>query len=258
MAFLWVQAFAQIDSTPLVDGVGVQEHLGEWLDLELEFSDQNGKAVQLKDYFQAGRPVIIAPVYYTCPRMCTLVLNGVAQMIRDVDMQLGDDYVVLNISFDATNTPAMAKAKAATYYDSVKPKQADGHWQFLTGSQEAIDQVMNQIGFKYKWINDAYSHASIITFLGDDGKITRYLYGVQYPSRDARLALVEASEGKVGTTLDRFLIFCFHYDPLAGKYTFMATNIMRVGGVLTILALSILGYFLFKKPLHKQRMELNG
>lgn len=253
-AFAW----AQVDSTPLVDGVGVDEHLGEHVDLDLRFRSERGQPVSLRDYMEPGRPVILAPVYYSCPRMCTLVLNGVRDLIRDLDMQPGTDYQVINISFDPTNTPDMAAAKAHSYIESLKPKIIGDNWHFLTGDSDQVEKVMDQIGFRYKWINDAYSHASVIVFLSDTGKITRYLYGVTYPVRDARLALLEASQGKVGSTLDRILIYCFHYDPLTGKYTLAAMNIMRAGGVFAAFAFAVLGYFLVKRPSRKRRMELHG
>ncbi|MCB1041995.1 MAG: SCO family protein [Acidobacteria bacterium] len=250
--------WSQTSTEPLVDGVGVQEHLGEFVDLNLTFVDESGETVQLSDFAKPGRPMILAPVYYSCPRMCTLVLNGVADLVRQLDLVAGEDYTIVCVSFDPSNTAEMATAKKANYLDSVRPKDLEADWHFLTGTPESIETLMGQIGFHYKWVNDAFSHASILVFLGDQGKISRYLYGVNYPVRDARMALVETSQGKVGTTLDRILIYCFHYDPLAGKYTFMATKIMRIGAVAAVLLIAVIAIYLVKKPSRTRRMELHG
>ena len=244
----------QLDTKPLIKDVGVDEHLGQKVDLSLTFTSMTGERVSLADLVRAGKPTVIAPVYYSCPNLCTLVLNGVRDAINGTDLVLGEDYQVLNVSFDPENTPELAAAKAANYYETLDdPKAADGAWRYLTGDKEQIAQLMDEIGFRYKKANGQYSHTSVLVLLSPEGVITRYLYGVRYPSRDFRLAVVEASAGKVGTTIDRLLIYCFRYDPLAGKYVPYAWGIMRAGAALTLIGFLVFGFILWKKELFKKR-----
>ena len=249
-----VSLFAQLDSQPLIEDVGVEEHLGETINLDLEFTNRFGEKVTLGQLIQVNRPTILAPVYYSCPGLCTLVLNGVARLVNDLEFQMGTDYQVINISFDPTNTPDLAKEKAGNYYRTLNDaKAAESHWHFLTGQQENIAQFTQAIGFNYKKANDQYSHASVLVLVSPQGKITRYLYGVDYPGKDVRRALVEASQGKVGNTLDKMLMYCFRYDPLAGKYVPYAWGIMRIGAGLTLLIMLVGGFFLWKSDLLKKR-----
>jgi protein SCO1/2 len=258
ITILWVwsaqQTRAQIDDTrETVKNVGVDEHLGETLDLTMTFTDRSGQPVALGDYFTGDRPVIIAPVYYSCPGLCSLVLNGVRDLIAELTLELGEEYIVLNVSFDPTNTPELATQKAENYFktlargDSAERPAAESAWRFLTGKPEQIDALMSQIGFRYKKVEDQYSHSSVLVVASPEGKITRYIYGVQYDAKDMRLALVEASEGKVGDTIDKLLIYCFKFDPKAGKYVPYAWNIMRAGGVFTLLIMAVGGYLVWKR-----------
>jgi protein SCO1/2 len=252
---------AQIDAKGLVEDVGLDEHLGQDLDLDLVFVNRAGENVRLGDLINGDMPTIIAPVYYSCPGLCTLVLNGVRDSIRDVDLQLGVDYQVVNVSFDPTNTPAMASAKADNYYKTLSPanqRAARLHWYFLTGDQERIAPLMDRLGFRYKKANGVYSHASVLAMISPEGKITRYIAGVTFPPQDVKLALLEASGGKVGSPIDKILTYCFRYDPLAGKYVPWAWGIMRIGGAVTLLVLGIGAVLLRKSELvRKRRLEQN-
>jgi len=246
--------FGQLDTKPLIDEVGVDEHLGETLDLDLTFVDETGKTVALRELIDGDLPVVIAPVYYSCPNLCTLVLNGVRDLINETSLKLGDQYRVINISIDPTNTPELAAEKAANYYETLnEPESGKANWHYLTGTEENVARVMDQIGFRYKWINDQYSHASVIVLASPEGLITRYIYGVKYNARDFRLAMVEASAGTVGSTLDKVLIYCFKYDPLAGKYVPIARRIMRIGALITLLLLAAFVIFLWSKELLNKR-----
>ncbi|CAM2066113.1 SCO family protein [Sulfidibacter corallicola] len=243
-------ATAQLDTKPLIEDVGVDEQLGEHVNLSLTLTDQHGKQVRLSEYFGDGKPVVLAPVYYSCPQLCTLVLNGVRDLIDDLPLELGEDYRVINVSFDPENTPELAASKAANYYQSTKnPTTSAENWHFLTGEAPAVENLMNQIGFRYKKVDDQYSHTSVIVLLSPKGVITRYVYGVTYPAKDVRLGLVEAAEGKVGSTIDKVLIYCFKYDPKAGKYVKDAMNMLRAGGVLTLLVMLVAGFFLWRSEL---------
>jgi protein SCO1/2 len=246
---------------PLVEDVGIDEKLGETVDLNLELVNRQGETVRLGDLLAGEMPTILAPVYYSCPGLCTLVLNGVREVIRDMDLQLGLDYQVLNVSFDPTNTPALAAAKADNYYRTLSEADARAareHWYFLTGKAEAVAALMDQIGFRYKYVNDQYSHASAIVLLSPEGKITRYLAGINFPPKDTKLAVVEASGGQVGSPIDRVLTYCFRYDPLAGKYVPYAWGIMRIGAGASLILLLVGSFFLWKSEFfNKRRLEPN-
>lgn len=251
-----LRSMAGIDSVePLIDGVGVDEKLGTKVSTDLVFTDQDGKKVQLSEILNKGKPVILAPVYYTCPGMCTLTLNGVLDLVNNMSLELGEEYIVASVSFDTRNTPELAKAKAAKYYGSLKNQERSREWYFLTGTQETVDTLMGQIGFHYKAIGDQFSHPSVLVLLEKNGTINRYVYGVNYPPKDVRLALIEASWGKIGTPFDRVLIYCFRYDPKAGKYVPVARNIMKAGGALTIFVMAIAGFFLWRKELPQLRRQ---
>ncbi|CAM2006463.1 SCO family protein [Acanthopleuribacter pedis] len=242
--------FAQLDTKPLIEDVGVDEKLGQRINLAQTFTDRHGNPVTLGDLFTDGKPVIIAPVYYSCPQLCTLVLNGVRNLINDMTLTLGEDYRVVNICIDPDNTPEMAADKAKNYIGTLdRPEPADKNWFFLTGNSQVIENAMDQIGFRYKKVDEQYNHASVIVLVSPQGVISRYVYGVTYPAKDVRLGLVEAAEGKVGTTLDKVLIYCFRYDPLAGKYVKDAMNLMRLGSGLSLLAMLVIGFFLWRSEL---------
>jgi protein SCO1/2 len=244
---------AQVDTRPLVEGVGVDEHLGEFIDPELRFTDRQGEEIRLGDLMKGDQPIIFAPVYYSCPNLCTLVLNGVRDLINDMDLVPGKEYKVINISFDPANTPQLAETKAGNYAATLKNRAAADHWFFLTGTESNIHAFTEAVGFKYKFINGQFSHASVLVLASPQGKITRYLYGVRYDANDARMALVEASAGKVGSTLEKVFVYCFRYDPLSGKYVPIAWRVLRIGGVITLVALGAGALFLWKMELTRKR-----
>ena len=257
--FCWTSfAHAQLDTKPLIEDVGIDENLGGVLDLDLTFTNREGQPVTLRELVEGEIPTVIVPVYYSCPSLCTLVLNGVRDLINASNLELGRHYQVVNISIDPENTPPLAREKAANYYATLEDAgPAREHWHYLTGEQAQITKVMDQIGFRYKKIGDQYSHASMIALVSPEGKITRYLYGVRYESRDFRLAVVEASEGKVGSTMDRLLVYCFQYDPLAGKYVPVAQRIMKVGALISLLLLAGFLVLLWTKELiNKRRLHV--
>jgi protein SCO1/2 len=229
--------------TPLTE-VTIEQRLNSQLPLATPFRDENGKAVQLGDYFGKGRPVVLALVYYECPMLCTQILNGMVRAAKALTLTPGKDYEVVAISFDARETPKMAAAKKAVYMkDYGHPETADA-WHFLTGDVDAIKSVTNAVGFRYKWdvYTAQFAHASAIYVLTPEGKLSKYFYGIEYSPKDMRLGLVEASEHKIGNAVDQVLLFCYHFDPTSAKYTFLALNILKGAGAATLLAL---GGFVF-------------
>src|ERR1700686_1279126 len=216
--------------------VGFEPPLNGQLPLDTNFRDESGRDVKLRDYF-GGKPVLLALVYYGCPMLCNQVEMGVAGSLKMLSFNAGRDYQVVFVSFDSRETPDMAAQKkqaALSHYG--RPQTAAG-WHFLTGSQESIDVVAKAANFRYSF--DAhtgiFAHASGIMLLTPEGRISRYFYGVEYPSRDVRLGLVDASAGKIGTPIDHLLLFCFQYDPESARYSATVLKIVRLGGVLTIL-----------------------
>jgi protein SCO1/2 len=194
--------------------------------------------VALREYF-GKRPVILVPAYYECPMLCTLVLNGVVSALRALPFDAGAEFAVVTFSFNPRDTSALAAAKKATYVSEYRRPGAEEGWHFLVGDEESIRALTRAIGFRYVWdpAQAQYAHASGIVVLTPEGTIARYFFGVEYAPRDLRLALVEASRGKVGSLVDQLLLFCFHYDPATGRYSRLALGAVRVGGAATLLAL---------------------
>jgi protein SCO1 len=224
---------------PELEGVGITEHLDAQIPLDLEFVDENRKPVKLGDYFVGRRPVILTLNYYRCPMLCTLQLNGMVEALKELPWTPGDEFEIVTVSFDPAETPALAKVKKQNYMkEYARPSAARG-WHFLTGSKKSIKTLTETVGFGYKWNQDRgeWMHVAALFICTPDGRISRYLYGVMFEPNAVRLSLVEASDGKVGSTLDRFILYCYHYDAEAGTYSLAAFNIMRLGGVLTVAVL---------------------
>lgn len=237
-------AAAQVQSRNLVDDVGLDQHLNEQLPLDLEFTNEKGEKVQLKDYF-GEKPVILTCVYYRCPMLCTQVLNGVLKSTNAMSLDMAKDYTVLSISIDPRETTEMAAAKKETYVKSYRRPGAQEGWHFFTGSEESIAALTKAVGFRYRYDeeSDQYLHASGIVVLTPTGRISRYHYGIDYPPRDLRLSLVESSQNRIGSPVDQILLLCFHYDPKTGKYGLVISNALRLAGCTT---LAVLATFLVK------------
>ncbi|MFK8137915.1 MAG: SCO family protein [Bdellovibrionales bacterium] len=219
--------------------VGVTEHLGQNIDLNLEFKDHNGETVQLGKYFK-GKPVMLALIYYNCPSLCNFQLNGVTDTMKEMKWSAGKEYEAVFISFEPKETPELAKKKRDSYLELYGREGAKDSFHFLTGSQENITKIASQVGFGYKWVEEQkeYAHAAATYILSPGGKITRYLYGIAFTAATLRLSLVEAAEGKVGSIADQLLLYCFKYDPSRRGYAFYAFNIMRAGAGVTVIILA--------------------
>ncbi|MEP6995946.1 MAG: SCO family protein, partial [Acidobacteriota bacterium] len=219
----------------LLKGIGIDQRLDAALPLTLAFRDEAGRAVRLGDYF-GRRPVVLALVYYNCPMLCTQVLNGLVASLNVMSLAAGEDFDVVAVSFDPRETPEMARAKKEAYLARYKHPAADAGWHFLTGQEAQIHALAQAAGFRYRYDSqlDQFAHASAIFVATPDGRLARYFYGIEYAPRDLRLALVEASAGRIGTPVDQILLFCFHYDPASGKYGATIVNMVRLAGLLTI------------------------
>jgi protein SCO1/2 len=242
---------------PVLRDVGFDQRLDEQVPLDLVFKDETGQSVQLGDYFN-GKPVILVLAYYRCPMLCTEVLNGLVRALLDVPFDVGKEFNVITLSFDPRETPELAAAKKKTYLERYGRPGADEGWHFLTGEQDSITQLTEAVGFRYTYDarNDQFAHASGIMVLTPTGKISRYFYDITYSPRDLRLGLVEASENKIGSPADHILLFCFHYDPAEGKYGPVIMNFVRLGGVLTLLALGTFITVLWRQDRRRTRQKV--
>lgn len=234
---LWPLNVAAEPMPEQMKGVDVVEHLGENIPLDLQFVDHNGKSVTLADYFNKGKPVVLNLVYYNCPMLCTMVLNGFIEGLSQLTLEPGRDFDVVTVSIDPTETPELSKAKRAAYLEQLNRHGANSSWHFLTGEEKNIKALAQAIGFQYQYDErqEEYAHPAVIFILTETGKLARYLYGIKFKPMDLRLSLLEASEGKVGTTIDRLILYCYYYDSDANSYALFARNLMKLGGILTIL-----------------------
>jgi protein SCO1 len=243
------QAFAQDRIEPVpkaLERVGIAEKLDSPLPLQLPFKDERGRDVTLGSYFKGNRPVVLTLNYYRCPMLCTLELNGLVQGLKGLAWTPGDEFQIVTVSIDPRELPPLAAAKKATYLDDLGRPDAEAGWHFLTGPPASIEALARSVGFSYEYDKetDQYGHAAVIMLATPDGRLSRYLYGVQFDSPTLKLALLEASKGRIGSALDRFILYCYHYDSNQGRYAVAAVAIMRLGGAITVLILgSVLGGF---------------
>jgi protein SCO1/2 len=239
---------------PPLNGVGIDQRLGAAIDLNLAFKDESGETVRLKDLFR-GKPVILAPVYYMCTSLCPMTLNSLVEALRVLKFNAGQDFDVIAFSFDPKETPAMAAAAKAHYFKDYDRAGTANGWHFLTGNEASIHALTETIGFHYVW--DAHSsqwaHATAIIVATPEGKVGQYFYGLEYSARDLRLSLVQASSEKLGTIVDRVLLYCYHYDPVTGKYGLIVMRTVRIVGTLTALALFGFMYVMFRRDTRTRR-----
>lgn len=249
-------ASAQLASDPmqsvgvrpeLLKQAGIDQKLNSQIPLDLQFRDETGQAVQLGDYF-GQKPVILTLVYYNCPMLCTQVLNGVESGLKELPMDIGKEFDVVTVSIDPTDSHVLATVKKEMYTGMYGRPGAARGWHFLTGDGPQIKKLADAAGFRYAYDPESkqFAHASAIMVLTPEGKISRYFYGIQYPKRELRLGLVEASEGKIGSPVDQVLLFCYHYDPSTGKYGLLISHIIQAGGALTALLIGVGVLFLFR------------
>ena len=224
----------------ILKNVTIDGHMNAQLPLDLTFRDETGKTIRLGELFHKGRPVILAPAYYECPMLCTQVLNSLTTALRVVSLNPGQDFEVVVVSFDPKEPYGLARDKKAAYMAQYKRPGTEGGFHFLTGDQTSIAPVLDTLGFKYQYdpAIDQYAHPAMIAVLTPDGRISKYFLGIDYSARDLRFALIEASEGHVGTTFERKVItWCYNYDPTTGKYGLLTMRLVQAGGIATIIAM---------------------
>jgi protein SCO1/2 len=223
--------------------IGFDQNLDQTVPLDTAWRDEAGRSVKLGDYF-GKRPVVLVFAYYDCPMLCTLVINGLSSALGVMSLNAGSDFEIVTVSFDPRDTPRSASAKKAIYLERYKRPGAVDGWHFLTGDRASIDTLTKAAGFRYVWdsATNQFAHPTGVIVLTPEGTIARYLFGVEYGPRDLRFALVEASAGKVGNRVDSLLLYCYHYDPMTGRYGLAIMRAMRVAGAATVL---VLGSFIF-------------
>ncbi len=236
---------------PALKEVGIEQRLGESLPLDTEFKDEDGKSVKLGSYFSSGRPVIVAFVYYECPMLCNQVLNGLTGSLKGINLDAGKDFDVVAISFDARENDKadLAKNKKASYVERYGRPGGESGFHFLTGTQASIDAATGAAGFHYKWDekSEQFAHAAGIMITTPDGKLSRYLYGIDYAPKDIKFGLIDSSANKIGSTSEQLLLYCYHYDPATGKYGFAILRVIRLGGIATLLGLGAMMFVFWRR-----------
>jgi protein SCO1/2 len=232
-------AHAQTSQPAILNDVGIDQKLGVQVPAELTFVDDHGQTVRLGDYF-GQRPIILSLVYYECPMLCTMSLNDLTRSMGAMPLNPGDDFEIVTISFDPREKTPLAAAKKKHYVHQYKKPKAAQAWHYLTGDEDNIRRLTQTVGFRYAWDPkfNQWAHAAGFIVLTPQGKTARYFYGVDYSSKDMRLALVEASEGKISSPVEKILLYCFHYDPSTGKYSLAILRLLRLAGMVTVAAIA--------------------
>lgn len=244
-----------LDSDPELRRIDVVEHLGDKVPSDLTFVNDIGDTVTMGDFLGQGRPTVLVLGYYRCPMLCNLVFNGLVDGFNELEWTLGDRYQVMTVSINPEETPDLAAAKRANYRDELTVPVTDRGWPFMVAAEDQSVALAEAVGFKYFYdtVRQEYAHPAVAMVLTDDGTISRYLYGLEFNKTNLKLSLLEASEGKIGTTIDRLLLYCFHYDPDSRGYTVVAANVMKLGGAATLLVLMIFLSLLFYGERRRKR-----
>jgi protein SCO1/2 len=222
-------------------GVGIEEKLGNQLDLSLSVTDESGQKLPLSTYFSKHKPVILSPVYFSCPGLCNFHLNGLVDALKRVDWSPGDQFEIIALSFDPKETPEVAQKKKQNYMTSYGRVGTEKGWHFLTADEQTVKKITEAVGFYYKWNekDSQWAHASAAIMISPEGKVARYLHGIMFEPRDVKLALNEAADGKVGGIVDTAMLYCFKYDNHQSKYGLQVFQLMKLAGAITILALGL-------------------
>ncbi len=255
LSFSQEGAASKID---ILKDIGIDQHLDEQIPLDLPFKDEFGQTVHLKDYF-GEKPVILSLVYYDCPMLCTMILNGLLASLNPMNIDIGKDFEVVTVSFNPAETPELAMRKKTGYVEQYDRSGAKNGWHFLTGDEASIKALTNAVGFRYRYDEEQkqFVHASGIMVLTPDGTLSKYFYGIEYPSRDLKLGLIEASKSNIGSFSDQVLLYCYHYDPTTGKYGLAIMNVLRFFGTLTIVLLGGFMFIMLRKD-HREKKQSNN
>jgi protein SCO1 len=241
---------------PYLQNVGIEQHLDGQVPADLAFVDDTGRAVKLGDYF-GKKPMVLNLVYYNCTMLCGEVLSGLSASMKMVKFDVGNEFDVITVSFNPNETPQIAAEKKADYIRRYGRPGAAAGWHFLTGPADSINALTKAVGFQYQYDpkSSQYAHATAIMVLTPEGRISRYFYGVDFPPKDLRMGLVEASKEKIGNLTDQVLLYCYHYDPTVGKYGAVVSNMLKLGGGLTILLVGGLLLILIRLDRSAQRSK---
>jgi protein SCO1 len=242
--------------------VGIDQKLNQELPLHLLFKDETGQEVKLRQYF-GQKPVVLALVYYDCPMLCTQILNGMITPLRVLPFQVGNEFDVVTVSFDPREKSDLAAAKKKMYVNYLPEAAREGAakgWHFLTGDESSIKQLTDAVGFRYHYdeATKQFAHASAIMVATPQGRLSHYFYGIEYSARDLRLALVESSKNKIGSSVDQLLLYCYHYDPATGKFGAVVMNIVRLAGVITVLAIVAMMFLLRRRGPVSMKLKPGG
>ncbi len=257
-AMLAAPAYADGPAPDSLKSVYFDQNLNAQVPLNLSFVDDQGNPIQLANYF-GSKPVILTLNYYHCPNLCSLELDQLAQSMADLQWTLGDQYEVVTISIDPRETTAQAAESKWEHLRAYARANTGPGWHFLTGDQASITRLTQAVGFHYVYDakNDEYQHPTGVIVLTPQGKVSRYLYGTDFPVNDLRLALTEASNGKIGSPVEQILLYCYHYDPVLGRYSLAATNLVQAGGILTVIVLGGFLFVMFRRDLKKDKEWLD-
>ena len=235
--------------------VGVDQKLDAQISPDLTFRNEAGETVRLGDYM-GERPLLLALVYYECPGLCTMTLNGIARSLKPLSLTPGKEFDILTVSFDPSETPTLAAEKKQRYLKEYKRPGAEAGWHFLTGDDANIKALCETVGFRYQYDENTkqYAHASAIMVLTPQGRVSRYFYGLEYSTRDIQLGLVEAADNRIGTVADAVMLFCFAYDPASAKYSLSILKAVRIGGVLTVLSLGTFMFVMWRRDRRNRQL----
>ena len=243
---------------PALQKVGIEQKLNEQVPFDAVFKDENGNEVKLGDYF-GKRPVILALVYYECPMLCNEVLNGLTGSLKSLSFDTGKDFDVIAISFDAreNDKPDLAKNKKESYMKRYGRPGTENGWHFLTGTQGEIDKVTKTVGFNYYWDekSNQFAHAGGIMIVTPEGKLSRYLYGIDYAPKDIKFAVMDSAQNKIGSTAEQLMLYCYHYDPATGKYGLSILKVIRLGGIVTLIGLGAMFFVFWRRNKAKNEIE---
>ena len=234
---------------PILREVGFDQNLNKQIPLEVTFNDENGQSVQLGLYFGGKKPVVLNFVYYDCPVICLQTLSNLASTLRVVSQEPGRDFEIVTVSFDPRETPALAFNKKKEFVERSNKPHIAGGWHFLTGTKDSIDRLTQAAGFRYVWDEPSkqFAHPTGIMVLTPNGRISRYLFGIDYGPRDLRLAILDASAGNVGSPIERVLLYCYHYDLTTGRYSLAIMRVVQIAGVATVCSIGMLIFVMTKR-----------
>jgi protein SCO1/2 len=255
-AQFWQQREPEKDTNvSLTRDVSIEQKLNEQVPLDLTFRDESGQTVTLRQYF-GKKPVLLTLVYYECPSLCGLVLQGLLKSLRVINYTPGDQFEIVTVSISPTETPELAAAKKANFLKEYGREEAAAGWHWLTGDEKNIRALADAVGFRYVYDpkTKQYAHAAGIMLLTPSGKISRYFYGIEYSPRDLRLGIIDASQGKVGSLVEKVILFCYQYDPTTGKYGLLVVRLIQLGGLLTLLVLGgFIGTMFYRERMARTR-----